>query len=450
MTIHNRARTRFAWLAALLGATEFAFRALLRTKSDWLSDLAAPYTSSRLWLAGANPYDPHIFLPAWYAGGAPHVGVSEFVSGTHSVYPPFTLLAVAPLALLHWPDAVHVFVALGLLLYAAAMYGLLQLGWPRYRSWKEFAGDPAAVLFTAFSLGFAPVHTAFHSENIVLLAACAAILCVVLLVREREWPRVPSLAIAIAAGAAATAAICIKPTTGVFLVPWLVRERRWRLLAGVVIACGVVSLVSIGPLMAQHDRAWLTSYSQNVTALFSHGGNADVSAENTENTDRIDVQLVLYTAFHNRSLATVGAALIYAGLLVAFFAGAGFAARDALVKTVMHARDLPLLVAAGSLALGLLPIYSRVYSAIVLLPLALWCFGHLRFSSARWLLLLLADFLLNTSAITRKIGEATGVIEKLPRLWTLTVGGHTCWLLLGIGCLLVQAVHQQRGESSRA
>jgi hypothetical protein len=189
--------------------------------------------------------------------------------------------------------------------------------------------------------------------------------------------------------------------------------------------------------------SWLTDYRDNVSFLFTHGGNADVSPQNTENTDRIDLQLVAFALVANRTFASSSAALAYLVLLFLFLKRAGWPKPTATSEAGSRPYGLPLLVAAGCLTLGLLPSYTRMYAAIVLLPLILWCFTHLQFSSARWLLLLLSDFLLNTSAIVRKFGEEAGIILRSPRLWDLTLGGHTCWILLAIGILLLWAVRQQ-------
>ncbi len=471
LSIRSGAARALAWIAVGLGAVEFVFRALLRTKSDWMSDLASPYISARLLLAGLNPYDPSFTVPVWYGGGAPHI-VPVGLAVAASVYPPPTLLMVLPLALLRWQQAVHVFVATGLLLYAAVVYGLVRLGWPQHDRLSGLVRDPAATLFLAICLGFAPIHTAFHSVNIVLFACCAAILAVVISLRtsvgasgavgasmdsggstahlQRRTSSDSGVGVLVAL--ATTAAICIKPTTGVFLLPWLVRERRWRWLTGVIVACALISAVSLVPVLAHQGLSWLPQYRQNVDALFTHGGNADVSAANFENTDRIDLQLVAFAAFGNRTLAAAAAGSIYICLLLAFLGRAGWrkdASSSELTRGHGAGMGMPLLVPSGCLALGLLPSYSRVYAAIVLLPLVLWCFQHLRFSAARWLLLLLADFLLNTSAIARLVGAKTGVIAYAPRLWDFTIGGHTCWLLLAIGGLLIYAVRQQTEEDAR-
>lgn len=440
---NDRRSLVLARLAVLVGAVEFILRALVRTRSNWLSDLAAPYTSARFWMAGANPYNPFTFFAKWEASGAPKLGLSDFVSGAHSVYPPPTLLLMSPLALLQWPSAVHAFVVLGLILYFASIYALARLGWPQHRSLSETANDPLALLFIAFALGLAPVHTAFHSVNIVLFATCAAMLSVALFVRlKAARPGTPKGLLLVGIGV--TAAILLKPTTGVFLLPWLARERRWRLIAAILTACGVITALSFAPLIAHQGMSWLTDYRQNVSALFTQGGNADVSPQNTNNTDRIDLQLVGYALLGNRTLASAAAAFAYLVLFFAFLKRVGWGTSHEEANTF----DLPLLVAGGCLALGLLPSYTRVYAAVVLLPLALWCLTHLQLSSARWIMLLLSDFLVNTSAVVRLIGEKAGLVTRNPRLWDLTIGGHTCWILLAIGVLLPLAVRQQIGEES--
>ena len=438
-------------MAVALGALEFVVRAFARTRSNWLSDLAAPYLSTRLWLQGANPYDPLAALKVWYASGGAHLPYIGIDGAAYSVYPPPTLMLTFPLALLRWHPAVYVFMMLGMMVYAAVVYGLVRLGWPQHRSLSSVSHDPLAMYFIAFALGFAPIHTAFHSMNIVLFSCCAAILATLasfselrLNIIRKPRPR----AVGLLVGIGVSAAILIKPTTGIFLLPWLVRERRWRWLAGILTACIAVTALSFGLLLARQGLSWLPDYQQNVTGLFTHGGNADVSAVNPNNTDRIDLQMPAFAALGNRTLASAAAAIVYVGLLIAFLQRAGWRKSSDGRGEVENPLDLSLLVAAGCLALGLLPSYSRVYSAIVLLPLVFWCFHHLQFKSARWILLLLADFLLNTSAIVRLIGEKLGLIARAPRLWDFTIGGHTCWLLLAVGCLLVYAVYQQTGEAT--
>ena len=433
-----------AWVAVFLGAVEFLMRGLVRSGNHAMSDFSAPYVSALLWRTSANPYDFHAFLPAWYRSGAVSRGLSDFISGTHSVYPPMTLPLVAPFTFLRWNAAVNAFLVIGVVLYAFVIYACIRLGWPAYRRFSDFAGDAKAVFFLAFCLAFAPIHTALSSQNLVVFAASTAILAILFLLGSpQSWPAPWLNGLA---GAAIVASICLKPTTGIFLVPWLMWERRWRMLFVVAAACSLITVASLIPLLAHHELPWLESYRQNIAFLFTNGGNADVSPMNYARTDRIDLQLVLFAITANRTLSSALAFLVYAGLLAAFLFEASRRTHVSPASKPPARGDLPLLVAAGSLMLGMLAVYTRVYSALVLLPLVLWCFRNLNLSSARWMLVLLCDFLLNTSAIVRRSPRLQQIARRSPRLWDATIGGHTCWLLLAIGILLVVVMHRQRLE----
>jgi hypothetical protein len=428
-----------AWLCVAMAACYFFLRVFLSSTDQPLSDLAAPYVSTILWLHGANPYNVHLFLPAWFASGAAWYAVPETVSGTHSVYPPTAFPLFALFGWLHWPGIVLLFLVVGIALYGLTVYGLIRAGWPGI-SWRQFAQDPRAVFFLAFSLGFAPVHTALRSRNIVLIASCLAILGILVLLKGRE-SRLRSWL----AGIAVAVSICLKPTTGIFVIFWLVRQRKIRALGWVILICVLLSLTGLIPMILNHGMVWLTSYRANVDTLFTHGGNASVYPENTGRTDRIDLQLALFALTSNKSLSSILPVLVYGGLLGSFLWSAGLSNTDRRSPSAdANEYDGALLTAAGSLALGLLPVYSRVYSAVVLLPLVLWCFRQLHLKSAKWLLFLLSDFLLNTSAVLRHPEKLVAIASRNQNLWDGTIGGHTCWLLLLMGILLVWAAREQR------
>jgi hypothetical protein len=431
-----------AWLLVLVAAIEFLFRVFIAIPVESLSDIAAPYVSTRLWLQGSNPYNPHLFLPAWFASGAAFLDIPDQVSGAHSVYPPTIFPMFAPFAPLHWMTIVHLFLVVGVLLYAITVYGLVRVGWPG-ASWSDFAGNPRAVLFLAFAVGFAPFHTALRSRNIVLIASCLTILSVIVLLRRESGTRP---AAGWFAAIATAASICMKPTTGVFVMPWLLRERRWGVIAGAVVLCLLLAAGGILPMVHASQMTWLASYRSNVAVLFTGGGNASVYPENTFRTDRIDLQLALFALTGNKTFSSILPPLIYAGCMLAIFRIAGFGReRVNVAASPLTARsyDLSLLVAAASLALGLVPAYAREYSAVVLLPLVLWCFRNFHLKSARWLLLLLCDFLVNTGALMRQIPRLASIAAHNQNLWDGTIGGHECWILVAIGGLLVWAVHER-------
>jgi hypothetical protein len=244
----------------------------------------------------------------------------------------------------------------------------------------------------------------------------------------------------------------MKPTTGIFVMPWLFRERRWGVIAGVVVLCLLLAAGGILPMVHASQMAWLASYRSNVTALFTGGGNASVFPQNSSRTDRIDLQLALFALTGNKSFSSLLPPLLYAAFMLAIFWIAGFGPHPEVGSaSPLNARsyDLSLLVAAASLALGLVPAYAREYSAVVLLLLVLWCFRNFHLNSARWLLALLCDFLVNTSAVVRHSTRLAAIAAHNENLWDGTIGGHECWILVAIGGLLVWAVHERRHEDQR-
>jgi hypothetical protein len=224
-----------------------------------------------------------------------------------------------------------------------------------------------------------------------------------------------------------------------------------RTLGWVVLICAVLSLTGLIPMILEHGMVWLTNYRANVDALFTYGGNASVYAQNTGRTDRIDLQLALFALTGNKSLSSIVPVLVYLALLGSFLWNTGLSNADRRSPAAdAGVYDGTLLTAAGCLALGLLPVYSRVYSAVVLLPLVLWCFRQLHLKSAKWLLFLLCDFLLNTSAMLRHPERLVAIASHNQNLWDGTIGGHTCWLLLLIGVLLTWAAREQRWAKTGA
>src|SRR5580704_17338693 len=100
-----RLKVLLAWLVVLLAAGEFALRGPLRARADYVNDFTSPYVSARLWMAHQNPYSLAAFFPTWRADGAPLGPVYASPSNVRSIYPPSSIVALVPFALLPWPLA---------------------------------------------------------------------------------------------------------------------------------------------------------------------------------------------------------------------------------------------------------------------------------------------------------------------------------------------------------
>jgi hypothetical protein len=413
-----------AWLAVLFTSGVFLLRGPLRADSGYVNDFAAPYTATRLWLQHRNPYDSTAFLPTWHDAGAPKGKVAGNPSGTHPVYPPPTLVVLIPFALLPWPIAVKTLTLLSATLYIAV---LLLLASFLPATWR----DPIKPAFLAFGLALAPTHSGLHVTNVACLAATLLFFAIYFLLRSRpERVNLPAIA-------CLTLSICLKPTLGLLLIPYLLWARAWRILTATLAISAAITATSLYPLLSL-GSAWLSSLRENIAVVFTNGGAADVSEQSLARFDRIDMQLPLYALLHSRTAASVLATLIAAALLLFWFK---FTPDTQDHPPSGAALDQHILQIATLLAIGLLPFYQRFYSAMIVLLPVLWAFRTLSQPTcrvrSRWILALSSVFLLNTEAAFTRSSLLPSLTTRFPLLTNLVLGPHLCWLLLLLAILLL-------------
>ncbi len=412
-----------AWMAVLLTAGLFLFRGPLRADSGYVNDFAAPYTATRLWLQHRNPYDSTAFFPTWHDAGAPKGKVAGNPSGTHPVYPPPTLVVLIPFALLSWPLAVKTLTLLSAALYIAAL-PLLASFLPG--TWR----DPIKPAFLAFGLALAPTHSGLHVTNLACLAATLLFLAIYFLLSRDRRTNLPTIA-------CLTLSICLKPTLGLLLIPYLLWTRAWRTLAATVAISATITAASLYPLLSL-GSVWLSSLRENIAVVFTNGGAADVSEQSLTRFDRIDMQLPLYALLHSRTAASVLATLIAAILLSFWFKSSPTKQDHPLPGAAL---DQHILQIAALLVIGLIPFYQRYYSAMIVLLPVLWAFRTLsqptcRIAS-RLVLALSSIFLINTEAFFARSLQLPSLTTHFPLLTNRVLGPHLCWLLLSLAIILL-------------
>jgi len=403
----------------LLASGAFVLRGPLRASSGYVSDFAAPYVSTRLWLEHKNPYDSAAFFSTWHSAGAPTGTVYANPSSSHSLYPPPTLVVLIPFAVLPWAIATKALLLLSMALYLTALI-LLATFVPG--SWQ----DSDKPFFLATGLALAPAHSALHVTNIACLGASLLLLAIYALLRRSSKPA------ALLPGACIALVICLKPTLGILILPYLIWTRAWRTLVVTLALICTIGVVSLYPLLSLGGQ-WLSDLRGNIAFVFTNGGVADLAPQNLTRFDRIDLQLPLYALLHHRNAAAV-TALIVACLLVFWSSSRstpnGIVQRDTL--------DISLLRVATLLIIGLLPFYQRYYSAIVVLLPILWAFRNLSQPRARWLLLLCSTFLINTEALLQATGTFVAISAHLPFVADAIIGPHLCWIILLLAIVLVK------------
>lgn len=402
----------------MLASALFVFRGPLRANSNEVNDFAAPYASARLWLQGQNPYDANLFFPTWRAAGAPKGEVPYNESGTHSVYPPPSLVVILPLALLPWPVA-----SLTLVWMSAAVYVIAVVLLASFvsGSWRD-VGKP---LFVAFGLAFAPAQSALHVTNLACLSASLMFLAIYLLAKRLPASNRPQVLAAVFLALS----ICLKAALGLLLVPYLLWARAWRALAATVLIVGVATAVSLYPSL-KSGSAWFDSLRFNSSVAFDNSGSSDVAETNLNRFDSIDLQIPIYSMTHHRKMTTAIGCLIGGGLLVLWF----------LCKDPDRSLDQHLLRMGSLFAIGLLPVYQRYYMAVLLLVPLIWALRNLELRAARWVIACCAVFLVNTEVLLQRIGLIRAIMVHHPHVANILAGPHLCWLLLGLACLLVHTL----------
>ncbi len=224
-----------------------------------------------------------------------------------------------------------------------------------------------------------------------------------------------------------TLAICLKPTLGLLLIPYLLWTRAWRTLVATVTISATITAASLYPLLSL-GSVWLSSLRENIAVVFTNGGAADVSEQSLLRFDRIDLQLPLYALLHSRTAASLLAALIAATLLLLCLQSKP---NNSNQPPSGETLDQHILQIATLLLIGLLPFYQRYYSAMIVLLPILWALRTLSQPASRatqrWVLILSSVFLINTEAIfTRSLLPHLTV--RFPLLTNLILGPHLCWL----------------------
>jgi alpha-1,2-mannosyltransferase len=187
---------------------------------------------------GAFHWDFRVYVRAsdtWLHGGDPYAVGDDVTIGFVTaklpfVYPPITLAAFAPFALLPEPVAIAAWLAIEL---AAAV--LLVRVWRRFVPFAPSLLDARLALLLLFAFN-AALYTALASGNVALLEALALYAGFDALLAQRPG-RFAALVVAAAA---------FKVLPALFLAFLLVwgGPRRWRALAGALLALAVIAAIT--------------------------------------------------------------------------------------------------------------------------------------------------------------------------------------------------------------
>ena len=409
----TRALKALAFGALLVAVAYFAWRGVWRGATD-SGDLAVGYSAGRALLLGHDPYDAVVLRKDLIAAGGGEIAGSSLLDRLQNVYFPATLSAFVPLALVSWPAARLIFLALNV---GGALFITLGLG--RLLRWRP--SQPRSLVLIALLLALAPVHTTVASGQTAILAMAAVVAALLL---ERAGRGIWS-------GVLYGLATVLKIQIGLPFVVYLLWRRRWAAgtVAGMVV--GASSLLAVLRMQAA-EVPWASSWLANLADLSGPGGINDPSELNPERYSLINLQVLLFNFLPLGDWVNVLTfALVAAAAFVLVWLNRGHDHEDLLALSVVA-------------VLTLLVTYHRYYDAVLLaLPIA-WGLSTLPSAGKRLAVIALAlcaDFILPAQTALHDLQQR----QILPpwvtdnELWRSVVLVQHVWALVLLVLVLLWA-----------
>lgn len=408
--------------ALLLALAYLAWRGVWRGVLD-SGDLAVGYSAGRAWLLGHDPYNALVLGADLIQAGGADVARSGLLERLQNVYFPATLPAFAPLAVVPWPAARLLFLALNV---GGALF--IALGLVRLLGWRSF--QPRALGLMAFLVALAPLHTSIASGQTAIVAT-AALVAAFLLGRAGHglW-----------SGLLYGLATVLKVQIGLPFLAYLLWRRNWAAGVTATLVVGGLSLLAVLRMEAA-GVPWTSSWLANLATLSGPGGINDPSPLNPERFSLINLQVLLSN-------------FVPLGDSVNLFAFGLVAAAALTLVWLIRGRDHEELLALSVVAvLSLLVAYHRYYDAVLLaLPIA-WAFSAIHGPRRRQgmaVLLLSADFILPFQTALHDLQQS----QLLPAwltggpMWEAVLITQHVWALVLMTLVLLFAAARERAEPS--
>jgi Glycosyltransferase family 87 len=356
-------KSRRAFLAAacillLLALAKFIFQDARKFEHP-TNDLLSPWVTSNLFIEGKNPYsdtldfarivDSTRFLPQ--ETPPDYQRVLAFYG---RIYPPTTLLLIAPLTQLSWRAAVYAYLIGSVILLVAMVFVMASnLPFP----WS----DPRKLYFVGFSLALTPLHFGIVTLNLNTLGI--ALLCAgVGFMRSRPY----------VSGAAIGIALCLKPQLALLFFLYLWLRKKWRVAFTALGFSVFISTISLLWLKF-HNIEWFSAWRNEVHQCGIPPGGCAAFTSGIQSLQFLNLQALAYQFRQNPKAATILALAIFAVL-----AGVSF--------YLIHDRITDQNESAGIAiisVLTLLPFYQNFYTGAILLFVLYWAVENWRETPAR-------------------------------------------------------------------
>jgi hypothetical protein len=330
-----------AYSLLLLASVYFFFRGPWRA-AEVSVDLPTFYISARAWLFGLNPYDWDQLLTVAQESRLAEQQLDR------SLTPPLTLFALSPLATLPYAEAQWLWLALNLFSTGLALFEILRI---LEFQWTE----TRTIAFLIVALGLASIHTAISQGQLTIIASLFLVYALKFDLQNKQSSTGLMLALA----------GILKPQIVLPYGLYYLFRRQWKVFIVSTVIGIMVLLIVVGRMqLAGVDG--LQQWWHNVIGFAQRGG--DPAQPAAGRYLMMNLQVVLHQFIQSRLLVNVIVfAVVGAALLVL-----------ATVHRHDRSRQNLLLTYSCLAALAPLALYSRIYSATLLLfPLA-WALFTIR------------------------------------------------------------------------
>ncbi len=357
-----------ALLLALVGVLAFAVRGYHdETEALHFRDFKQPYSSARCVLTGCDPYSEKDTHAAFLAAGG--IDNDSIVFDPYSaLYPPFSLVALAPVAALRYPAAHTLWEATIAATFSLAVLLVADL------CVTAGAALPPVLVLAVLALTSTILLMLGQVSGVVIALLVIGFTC---LLRERFFP---------AAVLCLFLALMLKPhDAAVPLLYLLFAGARWRRAFAII---AVLSVVCVGASLAWFAHVpgtahWLGELRANLQGNAAPGSVNNPTLGNLQGLNLADLQAI-FAVVRGQASFYNNAAFLVSLVLLGLWIVPAMRLRNTFTK---H-----LLSIAAIACLALLPIYHRQYDTRILLlafPAVAYLLADRRRRAWGWLGLLL-------------------------------------------------------------
>jgi len=408
----HRLRT-IAWIALGVAVAYLVWWGI-RRGLETSFDLTVGFSAGQAWLHGRNPYDSAILTDVFASSGG-GTDAAQQLDTLLNVYFPTTLPLFVPSGIVDWSEA-----KLLMLVVNTVASAFVALGLCRVLEWRF--SEPRSVLFVAFVLALAPLHTSIAIGQSAIIATGLIVAAIIL---DRSGRPVAS-------GIAYGLATAAKVQLGLPFLAYQFWRRRWTSAGTGSLVLAALTLMAV-IRMEVATVPWLTSWSTNLQRLSGAGGFNDASPLNPERYSLVNLQYLIGSFGISDDVADVVTYLLV-GLAALLFV------------TLLRVRPPSdkLLAPAVIATLSLLVTYHRYYDAVILaLPIAwammVWQTGQRRLAVVA--LVLCADFILPVQTALHDFEQRQVLPSAVTDgfLWQSVLMTQHVWALVILAAVLLLA-----------